>query len=230
MANLAQGARGDAWTARAVGRAIAVPLPVEETSAPQFPSLSREELIGWDYQRSGHSTRGHPLSELRHALRAQGLPTARELSALPNGRSARYAGLVICRQRPGTASGVVFMTLEDETGFVNLVVWSQVFERHVVLGESEYFLGVSGKVQKQDGVVNLIAEALYGGRSNYSRARGQWKSLAATSTDPLRVYLPSTNQGDAGLFPDAPAVMPDAPTLVGAQLPSLQLFNPRPSA
>ncbi len=149
------------WTAQAVGRAKAVPLPVEETSAPQFPSLSREELIGWDYQRSGHSTRGHPLSELRPALRARGLPTARELAALPNGRSARYAGLVICRQRPGTASGVVFMTLEDETGFVNLVVWSQVFERHVVVGKSEYFLGVSGKVQKQDGVMNLIAESLW---------------------------------------------------------------------
>ena len=70
----------------------------------------------------------------------------------------RYAGLVICRQRPGTASGVVFMTLEDETGFVNLVVWSQVFERHAILIKTAGFLGVSGRLQIQDGVTHLIAD------------------------------------------------------------------------
>jgi error-prone DNA polymerase len=70
----------------------------------------------------------------------------------------RYAGVVICRQRPGTASGVVFMTLEDETGFVNVVVWSQVYEEHRLLVKTAEFLGVTGKLQVQEGVVHLIAE------------------------------------------------------------------------
>ena len=59
-----------------------------------------------------------------------------------------YAGIVICRQRPGTASGVVFMTLEDETGFVNLVLWPDVFEKFGVIGRTTSFLGVTGKVQE----------------------------------------------------------------------------------
>ena len=76
---------------------------------------------------------------------------------MEHGRQVSYAGLVICRQRPGTAAGVVFMTLEDETGFVNLVVWSKVFERFrsTILGAS--FLGVSGTIQSQHNVVHIIA-------------------------------------------------------------------------
>ena len=78
-----------------------------------------------------------------------------------DGQSVRYAGLVICRQRPGTASGVVFMTLEDETGFVNVVIWSQVFEEYVTLIKTASFLGVSGKLQVQDGVTHVIARSFW---------------------------------------------------------------------
>src|SRR5262245_17241258 len=80
---------------------------------------------------------------------------------MKHGARVRYAGLVICRQRPGTASGVTFMTLEDETGFVNLVVWSNVFERYALLARSESFLGVSGKLQVEEGVVHLVADRLW---------------------------------------------------------------------
>jgi error-prone DNA polymerase len=65
--------------------------------------------------------------------------------------------MVICRQRPGTASGVVFLTLEDETGFVNVVVWSRIFEQFAVLIKSSNFLGVSGTLQKENQVVHVIA-------------------------------------------------------------------------
>ncbi len=78
-----------------------------------------------------------------------------------HGRRVRYAGVVIGRQRPGTASGVVFVTLEDETGFVNLIVWSRVFERHAVLIKTAGFLGVTGKLQIQDGVTHIIAASLW---------------------------------------------------------------------
>ncbi len=69
--------------------------------------------------------------------------------------------MVICRQRPGTASGVLFMTLEDETGFVNVVIWSAIYERYEVLVKTSSFLGVTGKIQTQDGVTHLIADSLW---------------------------------------------------------------------
>ena len=89
------------------------------------------------------------------------LPDAATVRVMSDGRRVRYAGMVICRQRPGTASGVVFMTLEDETGFVNVVVWSKVFEENAVLLKTTNFLGVTGKLQVKDDVVHLIAEGFW---------------------------------------------------------------------
>ena len=80
---------------------------------------------------------------------------------LKNGENVRYAGLVICRQRPGTAGGVVFMTLEDETGFVNVVVWERVFQRYSVLAKTLSFLGITGTLQVEDNVVHLVAETFW---------------------------------------------------------------------
>jgi error-prone DNA polymerase len=80
---------------------------------------------------------------------------------MKNGVHIRYAGLVICRQRPETAGGVVFMTLEDETGFVNVVVWESVFQRYSVLARTVSFLGITGNLQVEDGVVHLVAEKLW---------------------------------------------------------------------
>ncbi|UCH84220.1 MAG: error-prone DNA polymerase, partial [Candidatus Latescibacterota bacterium] len=126
-----------------------------------FDRLSQFETIGWDYSSTGHSTRGHPLSPFREELKSLGLPTARAVTALPNGRRASYAGIVINRQRPGTAKGVVFMTLEDETGFVNIVVWRNVFKKYMVIAKTSSFLGVTGKIQKESGVTHLVAESLW---------------------------------------------------------------------
>jgi error-prone DNA polymerase len=98
---------------------------------------------------------------MRASLADQGLPDARTVATMKDGHNVRYAGLVICRQRPGTAGGVVFMTLEDETGFVNVVIWESVFQRYSVLAKTVSFLGISGKLQVEDGVVHLIAEKLW---------------------------------------------------------------------
>lgn len=133
--------------------------PAEEQ--PIFAGLSPGEAILWDYRTSMHSTRGHPLECLRPELHRRKIPTADHLTRLPAGRHLDYVGLVICRQRPGTASGVTFYTLEDETGFVNVVVWRAIFEQHVVLAKTAVLLGVRGKIQAQDGVVHLIAEDLW---------------------------------------------------------------------
>jgi error-prone DNA polymerase len=128
---------------------------------PRFAALSELEEVDWDYRRSAHSTRRHPLAPLRDMLARHNLPDARTVASLPNGARVRYAGLVICRQRPGTAGGVVFMTLEDETGFVNVIVWESVFQRYPVLAKTVGFLGVSGKLQAEDGVVHVVAESLW---------------------------------------------------------------------
>ena len=154
--------RAALWAIEALLRDAASPLALsEEEPTPALLPLAAFETISWDYRSSEHSTRGHPLSELREELKARGLPDARTLAGLPNGSRVRYAGLIICRQRPATASGVTFMTLEDETGFVNLVLWKRVFEEHVVLAKTASFLGVTGKLQSEQGVVHLVAESLW---------------------------------------------------------------------
>jgi error-prone DNA polymerase len=137
-----------------------LPLPVDETD-PGFAPLNAFEEVGWDYQTSSHSVRRHPLQPFRAILAAQGLPDARSIAAKRNGEKVHYAGLVICRQRPGTAGGIVFMTLEDETGFVNVVVWENIFQRYSVLAKTVNFLGISGKLQVEDGIVHLVAEKLW---------------------------------------------------------------------
>jgi error-prone DNA polymerase len=123
--------------------------------------LSHGEEVLWDYRRSHHSPRGHPIESIRGQLERLGMPTAVQVNAMPDGMRARYVGMTICRQRPGTATGVTFYTLEDETGFVNLVVWRQVFDRHSVLARTALLLGVSGKVQSESGVIHLIADELW---------------------------------------------------------------------
>jgi error-prone DNA polymerase len=154
--------RAALWAVKGLARAPRPDLDVEPRERlPLFRDLDDFQAINWDYRATGHSTRGHPLEPLREALRARRLPDARSVAALPDGRRVRYAGIVICRQRPGTASGVVFMTLEDETGFVNVVVWSRVFDEHAVLIKTTQFLGVTGKLQKQDGVVHIVADSFW---------------------------------------------------------------------
>ncbi len=127
----------------------------------RFSELSPLDEILWDFTASDHSTRGHPLAPLRAELRARRWPEARAVGRMRDGQQIQYVGLVICRQRPATASGVTFMTLEDETGLVNLVVWAQVFEAHAVVARTASLLGVSGRLQVREGITHLIAEALW---------------------------------------------------------------------
>jgi error-prone DNA polymerase len=146
------------------GRATTPPSPPELRPAeklPAFNGLDPFETIDWDYRTMDHSVRGNPLSTLRDKLNACNLPDARSVGLMPDGDRVRYAGMVICRQRPGTASGVVFLTLEDETGFVNVVAWSRVFEKYSLLIKALNFLGVSGKLQKEDRVVHVIADRFW---------------------------------------------------------------------
>ena len=154
--------RGALWQVLGTETGGPPPLPLKSRDAqPRFHSLNSLETILWDHQAAGHSVQGHLLKPRRAELAARGLPTAQELNGMPDGRSVRYVGLVICRQRPGTAQGVTFMTLEDETGFVNLVIWEKVFERNALLARTLHCMGVTGNLQVGEGVVHLVVEAVW---------------------------------------------------------------------
>ncbi len=154
--------RSAIWRVRGEARAGATSIGVtEQERLPDFEPLDALETINWDYRAGGHSPRGHPLGPLREQLRGMRLPDAASVERMRDGKRVRYAGMVICRQRPGTASGVCFMTLEDETGFVNLVVWDKIFREYAVLIKTTSFIGVTGKVQSRDNVTHVIAESFW---------------------------------------------------------------------
>jgi error-prone DNA polymerase len=150
------------WQVRGFQRAKSDTLPLPQVGAtPDFAPLDDLEEVIWDHETSFHSTRGHPLEPLRSVLRAQNLPDARAIHRMRDGQKVHYAGMVICRQRPGTASGVTFMTLEDETGFVNAVLWQRVWEQYGPLARTTAFLGISGRLQVEEGLVHLVADTLW---------------------------------------------------------------------
>jgi error-prone DNA polymerase len=126
----------------------------------QLPAPREGEDIVADYASLGLTLGRHPLALLRERLARVRLMTAGALRERPHGSTARAAGLVTCRQRPDTASGVVFVTLEDETGTVNVIVWRDLLERqrHVLLGAR--LLAVEGRIERDGEVVHLIARRL----------------------------------------------------------------------
>ncbi|MEO8669523.1 MAG: OB-fold nucleic acid binding domain-containing protein, partial [Bauldia sp.] len=113
-----------------------------------------------DYRFLSLSLKAHPLSFLRQRDATRGIVTAASLRETRDGVRVTAAGLVIIRQRPGTAKGVIFMTLEDETDIANAIVWPKVFERFrpVVLGAR--LVGVSGKLQSASGVIHVVADRI----------------------------------------------------------------------
>jgi error-prone DNA polymerase len=158
------------WAARELGGGGANErLPLFDTAVnadirnePDFalPPMPPGEHVVNDYRSLSLSLKAHPLSFVRERLAARGMVTSETLRETPNGKRVSVAGLAIVRQRPGTASGVIFMTIEDETDIANIVVWPKVFERFrpVVLGAR--LVAVSGKVQSESGVIHVIADRL----------------------------------------------------------------------
>ena len=128
---------------------------------PMLRRPSEGEDISADYRYLGLSLGRHPLALLRERLSAMRIQNARGISGLDHGAKVYTAGLVITRQRPSSAAGVTFVTIEDETGYVNLVVWDSLAQRarRALLGAA--LLGVMGQVQKDGAVLHVIAERLY---------------------------------------------------------------------
>lgn len=143
---------------RALVRQRRLPLSTEQDAAP-LPELSAWERMAADYAALGLSPRAHPMSFLRRVLDER-FVTSRALERLPDGARVRIAGLVVCRQRPQTAKGVVFLVVEDDDGLVNIVVWPKVYERYRLLVRGEPFLVVEGTLQRRDGTINVVADSL----------------------------------------------------------------------
>ncbi|MDQ6620594.1 MAG: error-prone DNA polymerase [Pseudomonadota bacterium] len=131
-----------------------------DESVPTLSTPSEGQDIAADYRTIGLTLKRHPLALLRHRLERQRIIDARTLGQAPHGRLVRVAGLVIGRQRPDTASGVIFVTLEDETGAINVIVWRDLSDRQrrELLGSR--LMGVYGTVERDGAVVHVIAGRL----------------------------------------------------------------------
>ena len=152
-----------------------------DDAQPVLTAPSEGENIVADYASLGLTLGRHPVALLRERLQRQRMFTAAELKALPHGRLARVTGLVTGRQRPGTASGVTFVTLEDETGMVNVIVWRDLAERQRKELLRSSLLTVYGTLEREGEVVHLIA----------GRLRDQTPLLGSLSPGP-RIFIESS--------------------------------------
>ncbi|HEY2850019.1 MAG TPA: OB-fold nucleic acid binding domain-containing protein, partial [Gemmatimonadaceae bacterium] len=118
--------------------------------------LGKHELIKLDYYAAGTSIHGHPMLELRERLRADGVKDSRDLAQVRNGSIVSVAGMVVVRQRPSTANGTVFLLLEDEHGFVNVIVGKKFVEPNEEVVKRAQFVVIRGKVEKQGASINVV--------------------------------------------------------------------------
>ncbi len=139
----------------------------KDTSTPCLPFQSEEPValrpmalgqhVFEDYSSLKLSLKAHPVSFVRQDLNQKSVVQNKRLEKYSNGRSVHVAGLILVRQRPGTASGVIFLTLEDETGIANIVVWPKIFERYRKMVMSGRLISVKGYLQREEGVIHVVA-------------------------------------------------------------------------
>jgi error-prone DNA polymerase len=156
------------WAVRGlVGSEGAETLPLFRQSGPpaprgeaesRLPLMTHSEDVVHDYRTMAFSLKAHPMSFLRQRLDRRGTVRCADLGKYRNGQRIEVAGLVLVRQRPGTASGVVFATLEDETGIANIVIWSKAFDTHRRTILASRLMAVRGTLQIEGLVIHVVAE------------------------------------------------------------------------
>ena len=161
LASLAGHRRNALWQTLGVDQSTALLAGKQRTTsqASLFPPSEGQDIVA-DYAHTGLTLRRHPLALLRTKLRAKSILSVDDLRNIQHGQRIRTAGIVTCRQRPGTASGVTFITLEDETGYSNIVVWRDLAnkQRRVLLAAR--LMGVDGIVERKGEVIHIIARRL----------------------------------------------------------------------
>jgi error-prone DNA polymerase len=167
MRNMGIDRRQALWQAQALKDAPDLPIfthadAVDEGAEPPvlLPAMPQAEQVVADYQTLRMSLKAHPISFFRASLRKQGFISADQLPALNHGRKVSLAGLVLVRQKPGSAKGVCFVTIEDETGVANLVIWPKLFDHFRPVIMSSRLLVVHGRMQTDGRVIHVVAERL----------------------------------------------------------------------
>jgi error-prone DNA polymerase len=150
------------WQVERAGKRVGKLLEgiIEQDAASPLAQMDVEERLVSDYHGTGMTTGPHPMFYRREEMRRLKIKSAAELRAMKNGQKATIAGGVITRQRPGTAKGLIFVTLEDETGNANVIVMPDIYEKYRQAVLEPKFVRVSGTVQNQDGIVHLRAEQI----------------------------------------------------------------------
>jgi error-prone DNA polymerase len=161
-----QALSGDRHRARWAVAGAEKPLPLFQSmdryeAAPLLKRPTEGQNIVADYQSTGLTLERHPMCLLRHHLDRYDYATAERLPGLSNGQRINVAGLVITKQRPGTASGVTFVTMEDETGQINLIIWKKVAEEFRPALLNARLLGIAGELQIEGKVIHVIAQQLF---------------------------------------------------------------------
>jgi error-prone DNA polymerase len=197
--------RGALWAARGLPRSAPLPLfakagVAEEDGPPpvSLPETSLSEAVVHDYESIRLSLKAHPAQFLRDRLAKAGAIPAVRVDSDPAGRKTAVGGVVLVRQRPGTAKGVCFITLEDETGVANVVVWPKVFEqfRPVIMGAR--MILVRGRLQRAEGVTHLVAESLEDWTWSLGLLSAQPLRTAPAHGDEAASDSPSRGEGGRG--------------------------------
>ena len=175
------------WAAQALdGEAAVEVLPLFETvrqddlqkeAEMTLPRMPPGEEVLSDYRTLTFSLKAHPVSFLRKAMHRAGLSSAADLESISHGAKVEIAGLVLVRQRPGSAKGVIFMTIEDETGTANVIVWPKVFERYRPIVMGARLVALRGRLQKAHGVIHVVADHLVDASSRLGLLLGDLKTL-----------------------------------------------------
>ena len=154
----------------------------------ELPEMPASEHVVQDYQTTNLSLKAHPMSFLRERYAKERIRSTVEAVALGDGRRVDVAGVVLVRQRPGSASGVVFMTIEDEVGVANIVVWPKVMERHRAVVMGARIIHVSGYIQYADNVTHIVARRLYDRTNDLGFLSEEFQS------DPLKGALANADE------------------------------------
>ena len=172
--------RGALWQAQALADAPALPIFEHAETAAQgpdpevaLPVMARAEHVVADYQTLRLSLKAHPMRFFRRSLAAQGFVSAADLPRLGHGPAVSLAGLVLIRQKPGSAKGTCFITLEDETGIANLVIWPKMFAAFRPVIMSARLMVVHGRVQSDGRVIHVVADRLEDRSDRLARLSGE---------------------------------------------------------
>jgi error-prone DNA polymerase len=202
--------------------------PREHEPDARLPPMPLGAHVVEDYRSLSLSLKAHPVAFMRRRLEARGILRSEALAVVAPDRRLTVAGLVLVRQRPGTASGVIFMTIEDETGVANVIVWPKVFERLRAIVIGARFVAVTGKLQREGAVIHVIADRVEDLTPMLGQLSERGASIDGTiPADEARRPPPAGGDRRGSRMAPAPA-RPAAPETAAPEPPPRELIRAMP--